>query len=298
MLSHPSVMTTSDSYQITPSLLNILALPEIVNVIDRYINDNDKIRLLSTCKSAMGSSGFVINKIFSITVIHKFWLFDSKTKICLNIHSWYDNIPINDNVFFVEFRPHSDECIEDCRFFYGNVNIDKIYVGSKHTHITHVKFDYYFDQSIEKKMLDSIKYLEFGEMYSFPINKEYLPSNLTHLVLKSILFEPVPISLPDSLTHLTIQSWVNWESIKKLHRRTTVDSFPSKLTHLTFSNGFYPLSDIGIPRTITHLSLGRQFYCSLRGQIPPSVIHLTLPANFPIEYIVDIPTTVKYISYM
>ena len=101
----PTRAVGTSSCVVPSSILNILLLPEIVNIIDKYLDDNDKICLLSMNKSSMTLCGFVINKIHSISTIYKFWLFHSKTKIGLNIHSWYDNIPINDNVFFVKPAP-------------------------------------------------------------------------------------------------------------------------------------------------------------------------------------------------
>ena len=268
------------------SLTHILSVAEIVHVIDMYIKDKDKMNVLMTNRSSLNIIGFLVKRIYSIDTICESWLYDSQTKIGVLIWSSRHNIPLKNNVYYVEYRPRFGGIRNGVITFYP-VNIDAIYKNSGCTHIVRVKLNGNFNQKIERPMLDSITHLEFGPFFNQEIKKDFLPHNLTHLSLGMSFIKPIGNILPESLTHLDIDTAECWGSITY---------FPPKLTHLKFGKWFNDSLDNKIPNTVIYLAFGQEFSMSIDGKIPQSVKRLTLNKNYP--HTLYIPSTIEQVYFV
>lgn len=83
---------------------------------------------------------------------------------------------------------------------YGDRLLDKF---SKYTWLTHLKFDYYFNRSLDNLLrhLQNLTYLYLIGIFNQPIT--YLPPTLTHLRLSDHFNQQLHI-IPSTLTHLRI----------------------------------------------------------------------------------------------
>src|SRR5947208_3141972 len=88
------------------------------------------------------------------------------------------------------------------------------------TKITHLFFDYEFNQSVDN-LPPNITYLTFGSNFNQPV--DYLPKTLTHLTFGYDFNQPVDY-LPPNITDLTFGISFN----------QSVNNLPPNITDLTF----------------------------------------------------------------
>lgn len=127
--------------------------------------------------------------------------------------------------------------------------------------VTHLKLNYYFNQSLENILSDSIIYLGLGHDFQQPFEKN-IPSSVTTLLLGcgSNQLDKIPLSV----THLKFENYFSEPLQSKI---------PNSVTHLHFGKDFLE-TEHELPLSITHLIINRKLSRKLIKFVPKSVIRL------------------------
>jgi hypothetical protein len=125
--------------------------------------------------------------------------------------------------------------------------IDPLPDFSMFKNLKKMKFDYYFNKSIDN-LPDTVEHIELNWEFNTPINK--LPTNLKEITFGNFYNQPLTC-LPEGLTSLRICKHFN-----------------------------QPLNKYNIPRTLKHLYIGRNFNHKFEpGDLPEGLITLSFIKN-------------------
>ena len=246
---------------------------DIITYICDFLNDTDKISLLSMSTSAhLLKNKVYFNGQILISKITHLWYFDRFTNIMvLEIHffpKFIANLTFGDD-FNQPIRNSIPESVIMSSNPSGSTNM---FIPERVTHLT---FGDYFNQPIKDSIPESVTHLTFGMYFNQPI-KYSIPKRVTHLTFGWRFNQPINDIISGSvirpgITHLTF-GWHFDQQIK--------DCIPTSVTHLTFGGGFnHPIKD-SIPESVTHLTFGYWFDQPIKDIIPESVTHLILSKDY------------------
>ncbi|EFA75063.1 hypothetical protein PPL_11681 [Heterostelium album PN500] len=153
----------------------------------------------------------------------------------------------------------------------------------------------------------TVKQINLGSHYDFPLEEGILPDGLTHLHLGQVFNQPLkPGDIPQSVQRLTLSNQFNLnieagQLPSSLIKLTTgygnrlsfgKDSLPYGLRKLVLRHTFNYDASLVLPASVTHLSLGSTNNKLLPGSISPFITSLTLPTYYSHSLDADvIPTS-------
>uniref|UniRef100_A0A6C0C888 F-box and FNIP repeat-containing protein n=1 Tax=viral metagenome TaxID=1070528 RepID=A0A6C0C888_9ZZZZ len=127
--------------------------------------------------------------------------------------------------------------------------------------ITHLKFSYCFNKSIENVIPSSVTHLKFGHYFNQPIQNN-VPTSVTHLSFGFHFDQPIENAIPNSVTHLSFGFCFN----QKIE-----GNIPSSVTHLTLDYHFdQPINKL--PKTVTQIILDQKYMTPISEIVLPRIV--------------------------
>jgi len=277
---------------------------DVLVKISEFLFDADKIAWSATCM-LMGRlrHKFIYHECITVRIIKHLSYFDRFENVAITnakdrypkrakfIHFCADNTDIPYGITHLSFDYGFNQPINDCI----------------PTTVTHLKFGIDFDQPINGNIPSSVISITFGSCFDQSLR--YLPLTISKLFIN--VQNMKEIYIPSSVKTLSLRSLDT--KIKrcipstvtklKLYDNTTfivwclpLFSSVSGVTRMTFPTNFInPIPGL-IPSTVTHLKFGGNFWGSINGCIPKSVIEIRiLNKNYNVWIDNEITSRVKII---
>lgn len=234
---------------------------DIVIIIAKFLNDREKILFLSSSNRLH----LLKNKIHYNEVINIMKIKD------LTYYDMFTNVCISN----LEHKP--PKSITHLYFdWYFNEDIKDFLFTSIMTNLTHIIFSTNFNKSIKGCIPNSVTYLHFGDESIFNQDiEDCIPNAITHLFFGCQFNKNIKACIPNSVTHLVFGPAFN-QNIEGC----IPNSMKANLTHLFFTFGFNQDIKGCIPNSVTHLFFGYEFNRNIKGYLPKSLKYLVFGSNF------------------
>ena len=204
-------------------LEELFTYPFMIKILNKILNDNDKILIISLNKFFNDKRlKFIYNKQVNIRLYNDDQFYKLSDKEQLKIlksknfkskrieflkHEWFYNCLTNVLVDYLYKLPYS---ITRLTFgFNFNQSIENIIPDS----VIWLTFGFCFNQSIQRSVPNSVKYLEFGYHFNQPIFGS-IPNSVKYLTFGCEFDLCIENCLPNSVTHLKFNNISSYENLK------------------------------------------------------------------------------------